>query len=122
MTSILAKIFGLYFFTIGLAFIINPTSFRRLCRIAKEESFLFTGGILALIIGVIVISVHNEWVLDWSLLITVLGWWSLIKGFALLTYPECIKFFSFIQNQSDAVYRMISFFYLAIGLFLLYQA
>lgn len=122
MTSILAKIFGLYFFTIGFAFIINPNSFRRICRAVKHESFLFIGGFLALIIGIIVVTVHNLWIWDWSLLITVLGWWSLFKGFAILTYPECINYFSFILNRSNAMYRMISLFYLALGFFLLYKA
>lgn len=122
MTSILAKFFGLYFLTIGLAFIINPNSFRRICRLVKDESFIFTGGILALLIGAAVVAAHNYWVFDWALIITVLGWWSLIKGFAILTYPDCIEVFSFIQNRSNAIYRVISLFYLALGLFLLYKA
>ena len=122
MTNILAQIFGLYFFTIGLAFIINPNSLRKMCSIAKEECFLFIGALMALLIGIVVVATHNYWVWNWPVLITLLGWWSLIKGFALLTYPDGITFFSFIQNRSNTTYRIISLFYLAIGVFLLYKS
>ncbi len=123
MTIILAKIFGLYFLAIGFAFIVNPDRFKRIYQqIMKDENFLFIGGILALLIGAVVVSIHNHWVLGWPLIITLLGWWSLIKGFALLIYPGSIKLFSFIQNRSNLFYRIISLIYLAIGLFLIYKA
>lgn len=122
MTIILAKIFGLYFLAIGIAFFINPNRFKSMYQeIVKDENFLLMGGILALLIGAVVVSVHNDWSLKWSLIITVLGWWSLMKGFALLVYPGFINFFSFLQNKSTMFYRMLSLFYLAIGLFLVYK-
>jgi uncharacterized protein YjeT (DUF2065 family) len=122
MSIILAKIFGIYLLAVGLAFFINPDRFKRIYQhVAKDENFLFFGGILALLIGAIIVSLHNDWALKWSLIITVLGWWSLIKGFALLIYPAFIKLFSFMQNRSNIFYRMISLIYIAIGLFLAYK-
>lgn len=123
MSLILAKILGLYFLAIGLAFMISPERFKRLYpQIAKDENFTLLGGIIALFIGATIISIHNEWVLRWPLIITLLGWWSLIKGFTLLIYPQSMKWFSFIQNQSKNTYRVISFFYIILGSFLLYKA
>lgn len=119
MTLILAKIFGIYFFSIGLAFLINPNSLRKMCRIT-DESILFIGGILALIIGAIVVALHNHWVFNRAVIITILGWWSLVKGLVILTYPEPIKLISFIQNRSDTTYRLISVFCLFVGLFFLF--
>jgi uncharacterized protein YjeT (DUF2065 family) len=122
MSVILAKILGIYFLAIGLAFIIYPSRFKRMYQqTVKDENFLFLGAILALLIGAVIVSIHNRWVLGWPLIITLLGWWSLLKGFALLAYPPLIKFFSFIQNKSNRFYRMISIVYLAIALFLLYH-
>ena len=119
MSIILAKIFGVYFLVIGLAFLFNINRFRGIYnQVIKDENFLLLGGILALLIGAVVISVHNDWVLAWPLLITLLGWWSLIKGSALLIYPESIKLFSFIQNRSDTFYRTLSLVYVVVGLFL----
>ena len=122
MTIILAKIFGIYFLAIGVAFIINPERFKRMCQqIVKDENSLFIGGLLALLIGAVVISIHNNWLLGWPVIITLLGWWSLIKGFAILIYPESIKFLSFIQNRSRLFYQAISLIYIVIGLFLAYK-
>lgn len=122
MTVILAKIFGLYFFAIGFAFLINRDRLKKMYQqIVRDQNFLLLAGILALLIGAVVVSLHNQWVFGWPLVITLLGWWSLIKGFALLIYPESIKIFSFIQNRSDIFYLIVSLIYLIIGLFLLYK-
>jgi uncharacterized protein YjeT (DUF2065 family) len=122
MTIILAKIFGLYFLAIGLAVLIDPERFKKIFQqIKKDENFLLTGGILALLIGAFVVSVHNNWVLGWPVIITILGWWSLIKGFVLLIYPNSLKLFSFIQNRSNLFYRVMSLIYLGFGLFFIYK-
>ena len=87
MTIILAKILGLYFLAIGLAVLIDPDRFRKIYQqIKNDENFLLMGGILALLIGAFVVSVHNNWVLGWPVIITLLGWVGLIKGFVLIAY------------------------------------
>lgn len=122
MSLVLAKIFGIYFLAIGLAFIVNPDRFKKMYQqIAKDENFLLMAGMLALLIGAVVVTLHNRWVLEWPVIITVLGWWSLIKGLALFIYPDFIKLFSFLQNRSNFFYRIISIIYIAIGLFLGYK-
>lgn len=122
MTVILAKIFGFYFLAVGLAFIINPDRLKRWCQqIKNEDSFLFLGGILALLIGAFVVSVHNEWIMRWPVIITLLGWWGLIKGFGLLIFPDFIKFFSFMFDKSKNFYQMIGIILVIFGLFLSYQ-
>lgn len=122
MTIILAKFFGLYFLAIGLALIINPDRFKRLYQqMMNDEHFLLLGGIMALLIGAFVVSVHNDWVMGWPVIITLLGWWSLIKGFGLLIYSDYNKLFSFMLKKSNEFYRMIGAIWAVIGLFFIYQ-
>lgn len=122
MSLILAKIFGLYFIVIGLSFIFTPSRFRRIYQqVAKDENFLLLGGMFALLIGAFVISVHNEWKWSWAVIITILGWWSFIKGAGLLIYPKSIQYFAFIQNRSDMFYQIVSLGYIILGAFLLYK-
>lgn len=122
MSLVLAKILGFYFLAIGLAFLIQPDRLRKMYpKLFHDENFLLMGGILALLIGAVIVSLHNDWIWAWPVIITVLGWWSLIKGFALLVYPQSIKLFSFIQNRSNHFYRAISLIYLILGLFLLHK-
>jgi hypothetical protein len=122
VSIILAKILGLYFLSIGLAFLINPDRLRKIYpQILKDQGFLLLGGVIALLIGAAIVSVHNIWVLGWPVIITILGWWSLVKGFSILTYPNFLNLFSFIENRSDMFYRLISSLYIIFGLFLLYK-
>lgn len=123
MTLILAKIFGIYFLALGISFLLNPERYKKIYQqIVNDQNFLFLGALFALFIGAFVISVHNHWVLAWPVIITILGWWSLIKGFGLISFPDSIKLFSFIQNRSDIFYRGLGLFYAALGLFLIYKS
>lgn len=123
MTLILAKIFGIYFFALGISFLLNPERYKKIYQqIVNDQNFLFLGALFALFIGAFVISVHNHWIFAWPVIITILGWWSLIKGFALISFPDSIKLFSFIQNRSDLFYRGLGLFYAALGLFLIYKS
>lgn len=122
MSAIFAKILGFYFLAIGIAFFINPDRFKNIYKqVSRDENFLFLGGLLALLIGGVIVSLHNEWVLGWPLIITILGWWSLIKGFTFLTYPSSIQSFSFFEDQPNIFYRVTSLIYAVLGLFLLYK-
>ena|ERR1700722_2999518 len=122
MSFILAKIFGLYFLAIGIAFIVNPDRLKRLYRdIAGNDSFNLLGGILALLIGAFVVSVHNTWIMGWPLIITLWGWWSLIKGFGLIVYSNFLKYFSWLMNRSQLFFRITGAIMALLGIFLMYH-
>lgn len=121
MTIILAKFLGLYFLTIGLALIISSDRLKKLYhQMINDENFIFMGGLLAVLIGSAVISLHNHWILSWPLIITLFGWWSLIRGFIVLSYPDSIKFVS-IENREKLFYQVLSLIYIILGLFLIYK-
>lgn len=123
MSVILAKIFGLYIVAIGLAFLLHPQRFKNLYgQIIKDENFLFLGGILALLIGSVIITLHNQWIMNWTVIISLLGWWSFIKGFTIIAYPDTVRLFSFIENRSNLFYRIFSLAYIILGTFLIYKA
>lgn len=122
MSIILAKILGLYFLAIGIAFFTNFDRLKKgFNQIMTDEGFLFYGGLLALLIGAFIVSVHNFWVMRWPVVITILGWWSLIKGFGLLIYPNFNNLFSFFLNRSKGFYLGLGAIYTLIGLFLAYH-
>lgn len=123
MSIILAKVFALYFFGVGLAFLLNPQQIKKIYPLmAKNELFLFFGGIMALVIGAFIVSVHNIWMLRWTLAITILGWHSVVKGFALLVFPACAQYFSFMFDRSNLFYQGIGLILIFIGLFFAYHS
>jgi uncharacterized protein YjeT (DUF2065 family) len=121
MSIILAKIFGIYFVSVGIAIFLNPDRFKDIYRkMADNEHVILLGGIIALLLGAFVVSVHNIWVMGWPVILTVIGWMSLIKGVGILIYSHYLRFFSFMFDQPKLVYRLLGVFWSVLGLILLY--
>jgi hypothetical protein len=57
---------------------------------AKNPLLIFLSGFGALIIGIMLVVSHNIWVWDWRLVITLIGWMTLIKGIIRIFYPEAV--------------------------------
>jgi len=121
MTFLLAKFFGIYFLAIGAAFIINPGKIQKLYeKMVGNEGLLYLGGIMALVIGAFVVTLHNIWVLDWPILITLIGWWGIIKGFCLIAFDDFAKNFSSLGRLNERSYRSIGTASFLLGLAFLY--
>ena len=52
---------------------------------------LFRSGLMALSLGVTLVVVHNVWVADWPVIITLFGWVSLASGIVRITWPGWLR-------------------------------
>jgi hypothetical protein len=52
---------------------------------------------MTVIVGLLIVTYHNRWAKDWTVLITVLGWLALLKGIAFIVWPQGV------QRVSDRV-------------------
>ena len=88
-TSIfLAKFMGLVFLIIGVAILVNREWYRQLVAdFFDDRGLLYLSGALALVTGLAIVLVHNVWVPDWRILITLLGWVAIARGIMRLTFP-----------------------------------
>lgn len=76
----------------------------------------YLNGILLFIAGVSIIRVHNLWVLAWPLLLTLIGWISIIGGSFRIFFPEA-------KQAGDAPFTYIILIILLLtGLYLTYKA
>jgi hypothetical protein len=64
-----------------------------------SRALIFITGVLALVAGLAIVNAHNLWVPDWRVVITVLGWLFILRGFMNLVFPITV------QNLGD---RMIA--------------
>lgn len=83
------QLLGLLYFVIGLGMFFNPKFYKkRLNEYAKSDTSLFISGILALVIGYLLITFHNTW--DWNkgIIITIVGWIAFLKGVIILAIPK----------------------------------
>ena len=121
MEIIIAKILGIYFIAVSITLFYKPQRIKRIYGEIKEsESLVFISGMIAIFLGAWIVSVHNVWELAWPVIITVLGWISLIKGFALIAFPGFLSFFGFVKDRSESFFRFLGVFWAVIGLLLLY--
>lgn len=84
----LAKLLGPTLITIGAAIVISPAQFRELVRdIFRSPALVFIIGHIALPAGLATVLVHNLWVSDWRVIITILGWLGIISGAVRILAP-----------------------------------
>lgn len=99
----IARIFGLCYLIIGAGFMFNRKVFQRVMEdFCKNAALLFYGGVLAFVIGVVIILTHNVWVANWTVIITIVGWIGLIKGIWIIVFPNTVsKFMQAYQKNEN---------------------
>jgi hypothetical protein len=91
-TSIIfAKIMGPLFLIIGAGIFINLEHYRRMVAdFGASPLSIYMAGTTALLLGLLTVTFHNDWEWRWPVIITVLGWASLIKGAVRVALPKLV--------------------------------
>lgn len=45
----------------------------------EDDHFIVLTGFMALVMGILSVLIYNEWQSDWTLIVTLIGWISLLK-------------------------------------------
>lgn len=84
----IAQIIAVVYVAVGLGMLLNFKYYKKVMKDAMKNPLLaLYGGMFALAIGFLLVTYHNIWVADWTVIITVLGWAALVKGALLLLIP-----------------------------------
>ena len=117
-SNYLAELWGITIVVVSLALLIKPKRLEKLFREVENEATMFFWGTFSLVVGIAMVLAHNLWVRDWRVIITILGWLSLIKGLDVLFLPERMrKRWAKMENRQ---WRPIFVFLLFIGLVITY--
>jgi hypothetical protein len=121
-TSILiARIFGLSYLIIGICFLFNRKGFAKIMEdFGKNAALTFYGGLMALVIGIVIILKHNLWVSDWRVMITIFGWAGLIKGIWLLGFPDSVSGFMKAYKKNKGLMTVHATVAIILGVVLTY--
>ncbi|MBL4694253.1 hypothetical protein JKY72_02690 [Candidatus Gracilibacteria bacterium] len=116
-TSIfIAQVVGVTYLALGLGMLMDQAYYKKaLDDMMNCPSFILLAGMMALIIGFLIVNVHNFWVRDWTVLVTIIGWGSLIKGVLLLLAPK--KFTAFSKNIMKNLHTQAIFVVIMGGVF-----
>ena len=89
ITIFFARLWGSFFIIFGLLFIITK-QLGKTIEMTDDKAFVISTGYITLIMGLVTVILHNVWVASWEVIITILGWSTLIKGISKVGFPEQI--------------------------------
>lgn len=88
-------------------------------RAVKRDNFLYLFASVEFLVGLLIVVLHNVWVLDVQTLITVLGWGAMIEGIAYLLLPITYLKRELLYLNRKFVYIVGGWFWIIFGVFLL---
>ena len=85
----IAKVFGPAYLILAVGMLANRDILRKVMEdFGKNAALVFFIGLFTLFLGMVIVLLHNVWVADWRVLITIFGWGGLIKGIWLTVFPN----------------------------------
>lgn len=85
-----AKFWGSLFMILGLLSL-GARFLGRVIEMTEERAITVSTGYITMLLGLVTVILHNVWVTDWRLAITVLGWSTLLKGILKMGFPGHIN-------------------------------
>lgn len=116
----LGRALGIYLLIVSLSMIFNFRVFFNTFQQWNEQPATITlTAFISIIIGILMVLVHNVWVMDWRVVITLLAWLTLIKGIVRLNFPHAVPQTMEYFHQRRAAYFVLAIFCLLLAVFLL---
>jgi hypothetical protein len=56
--------------------------------LANSKGLLWLTGFITFVMGMVVVALYNVWSADWRVLVTLLGWLTVIKGAVIMLFPS----------------------------------
>ncbi|MBU1164197.1 hypothetical protein KKA15_01370 [Patescibacteria group bacterium] len=104
-----ARLWGSFFIIFGALFIITK-QLGKTIEMTDDKAFVISTGYISMLMGLVTVILHNVWVASWEVIITIMGWSTLIKGIMKIGFPEQIH----KQAQRFKKKQFVSAFFLII--------
>lgn len=88
-----------------------------LSELSNNHGLLMVMGVFTLLLGITIVISHNVW-RGWPIIVTILGYWIIIKGIALLYFPQLVQNAMVFWQGKNVFWAPLPA--LGIGLILLY--
>ncbi len=118
LSIFVAQVFTLYVLAMGVGVLSGKLSIAKMADdLEKSHGLALVTGFFLLVLGALLVQYHNIWVKDWTVLITILAWAVLIKGFLLIAYPQVLLSFKGLYKNMKSSFGVV---FIALGLVLGY--
>lgn len=108
VTIFLARFWGSLFMILGLQSLFTDL-LRRTIKMTEERAITITTGYITFLLGLVTVILHNIWVTNWTVTITILGWVTLLKGATKIGFPEYVHKQAQIFRHLDQLWGTIIF-------------
>jgi len=86
-----AQLLALICLVTGIGMLADKERFRALYdEMMRSAPIMYLMGTCSLLLGYLIVSFHNIWVNNWTVLITVIGWIALAKGVVIIVAPNLV--------------------------------
>ena len=118
----IAKVFSYYVLIVAIPMLLKPKYFKKLIKdLLSDTVVVSVMSFFIIILGLVMIQVHNIWVNDWRIIITIISWWVLLKGFVMFYNPKLLMKINKPVLQNNTTYYVALCLNIALAIFLLFQ-
>jgi hypothetical protein len=120
VTMFLANIIGWFLVLVSLLLILRYEHFKSVASdIMAHPGLFFIWAIIAVILGLIMVSSHNIWIIGWPVVVTIFSWMVLVGGLMRLFFPEEVIKIGRTMLKGSTKIHIMGILWLIIGIFLL---
>ncbi len=90
ITIFLARFWGSLFMILG-GLSVGAKFLGRIIEYTEDKTITISTGYITFLLGLMTVVLHNVWVWDWKVAVTILGWTTLFKGIEKIAWPERVN-------------------------------
>ncbi len=120
ITIFLLRFWGWYCIIFFLILSFNPQKIKEIIDDLQDQKFTILISFICITVGLINVLIHNIWEANVSIIVTIIGWISLIKGILLFANPK--KAIKKIKELNFKLIQVVYVFLFFIGIILLNAA
>ncbi|MBD3669736.1 MAG: hypothetical protein HUJ29_03100 [Gammaproteobacteria bacterium] len=88
----IAKFVGPVVLALSIPMVFAPRSVQAVtARFLEDSPLVLISGVLAMIGGLAIVNNFNQWTVDWTVIITLLGWALLLGGAVRIILPHFVR-------------------------------
>lgn len=115
LSHFVAQVVAIIYLSIGIGMLFNVDYYKKMfTKMYEEMTAMYVGGFAAIVTGFALVTHHNIWAKNWTILVTIIGWLALIKGISLIAFPKQFQSLSLPMIQRGT--GILGIIVLALGL------
>jgi cytochrome bd-type quinol oxidase subunit 2 len=117
----IAQFISVIFLVMSFAIFFNADAYKKLIgEYVKSPALMNFAGFSSLVIGFLILKHHNNWEYNWSIVITLFGCISFVKGVMLVAFPNVLMNIFNLKQITTKYLRIESVVMFAVSLALGY--